>query len=338
MRFSIVIPARVLTQTLKNTLNRLNELEYQDFEIIVILDFEDHLDISLYPNVKFIISGINSPGNKRNLGIKESSGEFVAFLDDDAYPDNDWLINASRIFIENPNYIAVCGPSITPLESDFLQQVSGEVFESYLTSGPTNFRHKISKERFVDDYPSVNLIVRKFCLEEIGGFDENFWPGEDTKLCRDLVQKFKQKIFYSPRLVVHHFRRNLFHPHLIQLSRYAFHRGLFIKLFPENSLKLSFFAPTFFVLNFILALTYLFTFKVYLIPSFLFTMIYFFFLLIESMRIYKKRGSLGFVILTTIGIFLSNFVYGIYFFIGIFSKPKLVLRELDLANGRYLKG
>jgi GT2 family glycosyltransferase len=338
MKFSIVIPSRILTQTLKNTLNRLRELEYHDFETIVVLDFDDHLDLSFFPNVKFIISGINSPGNKRNLGIREATGDFIAFLDDDAYPDKKWLLNASRIFIENPNFIAICGPSVTPLESDFLQQVSGEVFESFLTSGPTNFRHKLSKERFVDDYPSVNLIVRKFCLEEIGGFDENFWPGEDTKLCRDLVKKFKQKIFYSPELVVHHFRRNIFHPHLIQVSRYAFHRGLFIKLFPENSLKLSYFIPSIFVLNLILTIVYLFTNNIYLLPSLILINFYLAFICFESYRIFKKHGSIGFVILCLFGIFFSNLVYGIYFLIGVFSKPKLVLRELDLENGRYLKG
>ena len=338
MKFSIVIPARVLTNTLKNTLDRILELDYQDFETIVILDFEDHLEIKEYPNLKFIISGVKSPGDKRNMGIKEASGEFIAFLDDDAYPNKDWLLNASRIFIENPEFIAVCGPSITPLESDFLEQVSGQIYESFLTSGPTIYRHTISKERFVDDYPSVNLIVRKFCLEEIGGFDEKFWPGEDTKLIRDLILKYKQKIFYSPKLVVHHFRRYVFHPHLIQVSRYAFHRGLFVKLFPENSLKISYFIPTLFVINLFLTLVYFITLFQPLLMFVFLTSIYLLILLIEGVRIFKKVASIAYVLLSLIGIFLTNLVYGSYFVIGIFSKPRLMLRELDIVNGKYLKG
>lgn len=338
MKFSIVIPARVFTPSLKNTLEKVRELTFSDFETIVILDFEDHLIRENFPQVNFIISGVTSPGVKRNIGIAESQGEYIAFLDDDAYPERDWLLNASRIFIENPQFIALCGPSITPKEADFLEKVSGSIYESFLTSGPTNFRHKISKARLIDDYPSVNLIVKKECLREIGGFDDRFWPGEDTKLCRDLVLKYHQKIFYSPELVVHHFRRSVFHPHLLQVSRYAFHRGLFIKLFPENSLKLSYFIPSFFVINTFFTLVYLFLGLDFLFPSLVFSLIYLGFLFYEGVRTFSNSGSFGFVILTVIGIFVSNLTYGFNFMIGLFSKPKLFLREVDVVNGKYLKG
>jgi cellulose synthase/poly-beta-1,6-N-acetylglucosamine synthase-like glycosyltransferase len=338
MRFSIVIPARVLTPTLKNTLFKISELEYSDYETIVVLDFEDHLDVSLFPNVRFVVSGVKSPGEKRNIGVSEASGEFIAFLDDDAYPDKDWLTNASKLFIENPEFIGICGPSITPVESEFLQQVSGLIFESFLVSGPTRFRHTQSKPRFVDDYPSVNLIVRKFCLDEIGGFDTNFWPGEDTKLCRDLVLKFKKKLFYSPDLLVHHFRRTVFHPHLIQISRYAFHRGLFLKLFPENSFKITYFIPSMFVLNLILLPIILYFLPSFSLPFLVLNFVYLLLLIVEGVNIYSHTLSISKVILSTIGIFVSNLTYGVYFIVGVFSKPRLMLRELDLVNGKYIKG
>jgi hypothetical protein len=150
--------------------------------------------------------------------------------------------------------------------------------------------------------------------------------------------RFKKKLFYSPKLVVHHFRRNMFHPHLIQVSRYAFHRGLFIKLFPENSLRITYFIPSLFFLYF-LTLTPLFFYQTqFFYYSLLPMILYMTILLVEGTRVFKKSRSIITSISTVIGIFLSNLVYGSYFIKGLISKPKLALREVDLENKKYIKG
>ena len=35
----------------------------------------------------------------------------------------------------------------------------------------------------MDDWPSVNFIISKKFFEDLKGFDEIYWPGEDSKLC-----------------------------------------------------------------------------------------------------------------------------------------------------------
>ena len=92
------------------------------------------------------------------------------------------------------------------------------------------------------------LFVRKSVLDSIGGYRTDFWPGEDTLLCKDIVDNWK-RIVYDPWVVVYHHRRPLFLPHLRQLGRYAFHRGYFCKRFPSNSLKLSYFVPSAFTVS-----------------------------------------------------------------------------------------
>lgn len=334
--FSIIIPARIYGEVLKYTLSKISSQTYKNFEVLVILDFDDS-SINDYENVRFIISGIKSPGEKRNIGIKESKGQYIAFLDDDAYPYNQWLEKAEIIFRSNPEYIGLCGPSVTPEESSFLEKIGGFIYESFLTSGPTRYRHLPLKERLVSDYPSVNLIIKKECLEEIGGFNEKFWPGEDTKLCLDLTKNFGKKILYSPLLVVYHFRRSIFHPHLIQLSRYASHRGFFAKIFPETSLKISYFIPSIF-LFYLLFIPFTFIFSqmslFYLLPLVIYIAALFF----EGVSIYLKSGSLATSMLAVIGIFFSNITYGAFFLKGIISKPNLLLREVDIVNDKYIKG
>jgi glycosyltransferase involved in cell wall biosynthesis len=334
--FSIIIPARLNSLILRNTLTQVLKQRYTNFEILVILDFENDSLISV-SKIQYIFCGIKSPGEKRNLGIESSNGEYLAFLDDDAFPDEDWLYQAKNLLDSN-DYIGVCGPSLTPSDSTLLEKIGGYIYESYLASGPTRYRHLPLKHRLVEDHPSVNLIVRKDCVQAVGGFDTKYWPGEDTKFCLDLTLKYGKNIYYSPLLKVYHYRRNIFHPHLIQLSRYATHRGFFAKKFPQTSFKLSYFIPSIFLI-YLISLPLLMIlnskyFLIFLLPAIMYAIL----LVIDLIKTYSKSSSIAVSILTSLGIFLSNLTYGIFFLKGLFSKPELVLREIDIVNEKYIKG
>jgi len=175
----------------------------------------------------------------------------VAFIDDDAYPDAHWLEYAVKYFGER-EIGAVGGPGVTPPGDPFLARMGGRVYDCWLVSGNYRYRYRAGGVRKdVEDYPSCNLFVRKPLLDSIGGYRTDFWPGEDTLLCKDIVDAWK-RIVYDPWVVVYHHRRPLFAPHLRQLGRYAFHRGYFCKRFPSNSLKISYFMPTAFDLYLVL--------------------------------------------------------------------------------------
>ena len=90
-----------------------------------------------------------------------------------------------------------------------------------------------------------------FLLDSFGGYRTDFWPGEDTLLCKDIVDAGR-RIVYDPWVIVNHHRRALFGAHLRQLGRYAFHRGYFVKRYPSNSRHLAYFVPSAFVLYLLL--------------------------------------------------------------------------------------
>ena len=196
--------------------------------------------------IRFLPTGKVRPAEKRNLGIREAKGEIVAFIDDDAFPDPHWLEYAVRYFSE-PGIAAVGGPAVTPPGDSYLARVGGRVYDNWLVSGNYRYRYKVGGVRMdVDDYPSCNLFVRKAALEMIGGYRTDFWPGEDTLLCKDIIDGGK-RIVYDPWVVVYHHRRPLLSAHLRQLGRYAFHRGYFCKRYPSNSLRFSYFVPSLFL-------------------------------------------------------------------------------------------
>ena len=252
-KVSVIIAVKAPNENLKRCIDACLNQDYDNYEIIIIPDNASMvLDIAFKHNdrIRIIPSGAVNPSVKRNMGAAEASGEILAFLDDDAFPYHDWMSTAVRQF-GNKEVAAVGGPGVTPPESPILERASGYVFASPLVSGTYRYRYIPHRYQEVDDYPSCNLFVQKRVFEAVGGFSSQHWPGEDTLLCREIVA-MKKKIVYDPHVIVEHKRRPMFRKHLAQISRYALHRGFFVKRWPENSLKLVYFAPSLLTL-FILA-------------------------------------------------------------------------------------
>ena len=243
---SIVIACPKRSWMLDECLVAIRAQSYEKWECIVLPDGTTGTDgTDATERVRWIPTGKVRPAEKRNIGIREAKGEIVAFIDDDAYPDAHWLEYAIKYFGE-PEIGAVGGPGVTPPGDKRLARIGGRVYDNWLVSGNYNYRYKAGGVRMdVDDYPSCNLFVRKDLLDKIGGYRTDFWPGEDTLLCKDIIDNWK-RIVYDPWVVVYHHRRPIFLPHLRQLGRYGFHRGYFCKRFPSNSLRLSYFIPTLF--------------------------------------------------------------------------------------------
>lgn len=240
---SIVIPLKAPNRNLEECLEHCLKLDYSDYEILVLPDGPSSLS---WPKTRVIPSGATGPSEKRDLALKYARGEIIAFIDDDAYPDSDWLKNASKYF-DDPQVAAVGGPAVTPDNDGFMQKASGYVLSSFMGGGSYTFRYIPGSVREVDDYPTCNLLVRKSVMEKVGGFDNKFWPGEDTILCLEITKREGKKIIYAPDVLVYHHRRTLFKQHLRQIWSYAVHRGFFVKRFPETSLRLSYFLPSIFV-------------------------------------------------------------------------------------------
>ena len=245
---SVVIACPGWSAMLGECLAALSRQTYREFEVLVLPDAAFDFDASKFgAAVTVIPTGKVRPAEKRNTGISAAKGSIVAFIDDDAYPDQHWLEYAVKYFgIDSVG--AVGGPGVTPPGDSYLAKIGGRVYDNILVSGNYRYRYKAGGvRRDVDDYPSCNLLVRKTILDKIGGYRTDFWPGEDTLLCKDIVDS-GSRIVYDPWVVVYHHRRALYAPHLRQLGRYAFHRGYFCRRFPSNSLHVSYFVPSAFVL------------------------------------------------------------------------------------------
>jgi len=239
---SVVIACPNTSWMLDECLAAIREQSYENWECIVLPDGGEAREDG---KIRFVPTGKIRPAEKRNIGIRAAKGEIVAFIDDDAYPDTHWLEYAIKYFGER-DIGAVGGPGVTPPGDKRMARIGGRVYDNFLVTGNYHYRYRAGGVRMdVEDYPSCNLFVRRDVLEKIGGYRTDFWPGEDTLLCKDIIDHWK-RIVYDPWVVVYHHRRPLFAAHLRQLGRYGFHRGYFCKRFPSNSLRPSYFIPTLF--------------------------------------------------------------------------------------------
>jgi glycosyltransferase involved in cell wall biosynthesis len=244
---SVVVACPAPSAYLTECLAGLARQSYRNFEVIVLPD-EPAPDYPWPPEVRVIPTGRQRPAEKRNTGIDAARGAVVALLDDDAIPVPGWLDHAVKYFSLD-DVGGVGGPGVTPPSDPWLAQMGGRVYANKLVSGDCRYRYHPDRIRTTDDLPSCNLMIRTDLLRELGGFRTDFWPGEDTILCADVVHRLGKRIIYDPWVSVEHHRRPLFLPHLRQIGRYAMHRGYFVRRFPATSRRIGYMAPSAFVLG-----------------------------------------------------------------------------------------
>jgi len=333
---SIVIAYPSHSDCLDECLQAIARQTYENYEVILLPDEDekttdhrpqtaDHrlqtadrgLDDSRLAtrNTRIIPTGELRPAEKRNIGLEHAKGSVVAFLDDDAFPADDWLAHA-LVYFSDESIAAVGGPGVTPSSDDFMARLSGTVYANRLTSGRARIRYAPTRVQEVEDFPSCNLLVRTEALNSLGGFRTDFWPGEDTILCLEIIEKLGKKIMYDPRVLVYHHRRRLFLPHLRQIGRYALHRGYFARKFPGTSRRLSYMLPSLFVLGLVFGAIASAAFPPLRTPYLAAVLAYTVTTLIGAHRLRNPRAWF----LIWLGIVFTHCVYGARFLQGLLSR------------------
>lgn len=316
----IVIDYKKNNPLLIECLEAIGKQTYRNYEVILVTDHPVKLNCPKL--IKKSFGRYVGPAEKRDWGAKKARGEILAFIDDDAYPSRDWLKNLAKHF-SDPQVAGVGGPGVTPAGVPWAEAASGWMSASPMGAGPYTYRFLPGKKHFVDDYPSMNLAVRRADFLAVGGYDSHYWPGEDTKLCLDLVSKLGKKIIYDPKVMVYHHRRPLWLPHLKQNGSFGLHRGFFARILPRTSLRLVYLGPPFMLLG----LIYLFFFA-WLNPfltatGWLLFSGYLLAIVANSYWICTRSKSLFQGILSLPVVLITHIYYGLRFLQGFFLTKKL---------------
>lgn len=141
-----------------------------------------------YPNLT-IIDNLENKGLalSRNIGIKQSDSEtkFIALLDGDMVPQNNWLESFLKFF-NDKNVVAVMGDNIPPPNYP-------------LSDADKYYFGKLRGARKLKDGDIVplqyqlfgNAVIRKSVFSRVGYFNESFelYGGEDTDFAAKIYSK-----------------------------------------------------------------------------------------------------------------------------------------------------
>src|SRR6185503_10024926 len=226
-RISVVVCSYNGSRTLRDCLEGLARVEYPDFEVIVVDDgsTDNVSEIASEYDVRLIRTENRGLSSARNTGLEAATGEIVAYIDDDAYPDPHWLNYLAHTFI-NTDYVAIGGPNIAP-------PGDGEI-AACIAHAPGGPVHVLLSDRDAEHIPGCNFAVRKTALEAIGGFDPRFrTAGDDVDVCWRLQQQ-GWTIGFNPAAMVWHHRRNSLRAYWKQQKGYGKAEALLEAKWPEK--------------------------------------------------------------------------------------------------------
>ncbi len=236
MQISVVVPVRNGERTLPRLMASLVAQSLKPYEIIVVDDGSSDRspDIAREYGAKLYFTGGGKGANyARNLGVKASSGDIIAFTDSDCVAHPDWLLWIHRE-LSSGEYAAVAGTTLAANpESFWSRYLDG----SLLTPTP-KFRKRIVISR---DFPpgvivaTCNFAVRRDVLTSVGMFDPDYrhYGSDDMDLAYKILRN-GWRILCSPKPVIYHFNRTNPTKILRRFFQYGEGAAIFICKHPES--------------------------------------------------------------------------------------------------------
>jgi GT2 family glycosyltransferase len=156
--------------------------------------------------IRYVLEDKKGLSHARNRGVKEASGEIIAFTDDDVMVDKHWIQNIDKAFKEYDD-VACVGGKILPI-----WEVSKPKWLKPDLYGYLALLDNGDSAAYMDalDIWGANFAVKSEMFKRYGLFDTNlgrmpgkFYSAEEAEFLKRL-QNAGEKILYYPLSIIHH--------------------------------------------------------------------------------------------------------------------------------------
>ena len=224
---AVVVAAYNAASTLGECLASIRELNYPDYETIVVDDgsTDSTSEIANQAGVRTIRVEHKGLAAARNAGVDAASGEceIVAFIDADARADRDWLYHLVET-IKRRDAAAAAGPNFAP--------DSRSARAAAMAAAPGLPREVRAGDDRLAQLCGCNMAITKAALRKVGCFDPMFTAaGDDVDLSWRLAAS-DETLAYAPGAVVIHERRATLAAYLRQQRGYGAGEGLLFRKYP----------------------------------------------------------------------------------------------------------
>jgi glycosyltransferase involved in cell wall biosynthesis len=194
---------------LEEAIESLKRQSYPYCEIILVIDGNSEL----FALAQEHIQGLRIILNKENLGLSESrnralslaKGDIIAFFDDDAVADPNWIMELKAMYDDGA---IAAGGKILPLwlngEPEFLPE------EFYWILGATHRGFPSDVQEVRNTFGS-NISFSAPVIRSLGGFKteigvkgEGLLQGEETEMCMRMKNTYGKGVVYNPNAIVYH--------------------------------------------------------------------------------------------------------------------------------------
>lgn len=239
---SIIVPIRNEAHSIARVLHQLIEQDYPSdrYEILVAdgrsTDNTRDIVTQFTRTAAVPVRLIDNPGilssAGRNVGIKSSRGEVVAFIDGHCtIPSRRLLSDTAEIMLETGAACLARPQPLTNAENGVMQRVIADVRGSRLGHGADSTIFSISRSGFVNP-TSSGAVYRREVFDRVGLYDEAFDACEDVEFNFRLHQS-GIRAYIDPRLTVFYEPRKTLGGLFRQMARYGKGRFSFQSKHPQ---------------------------------------------------------------------------------------------------------
>jgi cellulose synthase/poly-beta-1,6-N-acetylglucosamine synthase-like glycosyltransferase len=211
-KVSVIVATLNSEQTIDECLKAILDLDYpKDFLEIIVVDGgskDATVKIAEKHPVKVVSTPLNAPA-AYNYAMKIAGNDILGFIDADAKVERDWL-NKLIVHLDDPQVAGVSGGIETwNPENVWARSIGYEIKNRYARLG-----------KYAVRVATMNLLLKRNVIEEVGGFDENLSSQYDTDLGFRVTSR-GYKIAYEPNARCYHFNRTTVRAYFRQQLQYG---------------------------------------------------------------------------------------------------------------------